>query len=264
MAELLVREGEVAQHHRLVGPHEADRARRREQLRLQTRVGRDQARQGASRGDALPGLGDDRRHRAVLGRAHDDPLLGGVLSGLLRDHGEVTLDLALSGARAQRQLAPLGLQRDDVAQVSRPLALERDELRLDAQQLLGPGAHLGVGNEVLCLERLELRQRFLGELLALASAAPVLRPGGRARAASPRCDDRGRPSVPPPIRTAVPSCRADSADGRSGWTRPPPGCLPRGWTGRRPGRTGRRPAEPAGPRGRALPRSSQPAGRRAG
>ena len=39
--------------------------------------------------------------------------------------GEVALDLALGRAGAQRQLAALGLQRGDLAQVGGTLALER-------------------------------------------------------------------------------------------------------------------------------------------
>jgi hypothetical protein len=66
------------------------------------------------------------------------------------------------------------------------LPLERDQLRLDAEQLLGFGAHLGVGDVVLGTERPVLRQRLLGELLALALQGLLL--GQRSELALHRFD----------------------------------------------------------------------------
>ena len=85
VAELLIRKGLVAQQHRLVGPDEADRARRREQMRLQARVGRHRL---AMRRRRRPRFARPRRSTAetiaVLRRAHHDPVPGLVLGRLLR------------------------------------------------------------------------------------------------------------------------------------------------------------------------------------
>ena len=165
---------------------------------------------------------------------------------------------------AQRQLPALGLQRGDLAQVGGALPLERDQLRLDAEQLLGLGAHLGVGDVVVGAERLVLRQRLLGELLALALQGLFL--GERAELALHRLDPtvEGGEAGGLELAPAGPSCRAGSAGGRPGSTRRRPGCRRRCWTGRPPARTGRRPAAPAGPLGRALRRPSPPGARPGG
>ena len=169
--------------HRLVGPHEADRARRGEQLRLQACVGRASGSPWRTRGATLcPGSASTAVTVPSCGARTTIRCRAAFSADLLRQRGEVALDLAL--ARALRAAAARGVRpasAANLAPVGGALALERDQLRLDAEQLLGLACDLRVGDEVLGAERLELRQRLLGELLALALQGLLLGQGPSSR-----------------------------------------------------------------------------------
>ena len=239
---------------------------------------RSTARRAGPAGGRRPGSGSPwrrRRRRSArprrpprtpcrpAARARRSALPGGVFRRLLRHQGEVAFDLALGGPSAQRQFAALGLQCRDLAQMGGALPLERDQLRLDAEQLLGLGAHLGVGDVVLGTERPVLRQRLLGELLALALQGLLLgqRPSSRCIASIRRSSAARRAASSSDCWADVPRrlcCLAVRLDSTAVWVSPERLDWPTSRTNRvSPCRTG-------WPRGRGLRRRSRSAERRGG
>jgi hypothetical protein len=132
-------------------------------MRLQPRIGRQQACERDTRRDGLAGVGQHGGDDSVLRRPHDETLPRFVLGRELRDRREVTVDLAARRLRLQRQLAALRFERGDLAQLRSPLPLERLQLRLQAEDLLRLGLHLRRRHEVVVAQRFESRQRLLRE-----------------------------------------------------------------------------------------------------
>ena len=99
VTELLVRIGVVAQQHSLPRPHEADRAARAVEARLEQRAGGHQRHQRLRCRDAAARGDPERGQRARLRGGDDDLALG---LGL----GELLLDLRRPGGRSRRAAAP--------------------------------------------------------------------------------------------------------------------------------------------------------------
>ena len=172
VAEFLVRKGLEAQPHGLLGPHEAHGAGRREQVRLQGGAFGHQAGQRGSRRHALAGFGQHGAHGAGLRCTHDETVFTILLGGLLRKQRQVAFEAAHRAAGGEWQGAQFTFEFGAFTTQGGALPGQRLGGGAQAQHLFGLGLHLGLGNELLRLQRFQPRQGLFGQRQPL-----LLQPG---------------------------------------------------------------------------------------
>ena len=159
-----MRIGVVAQQHALPRPHEADRAARAVESRLEQRAGGHQRHQRLRCRDAAARGYPERGQRARLRGGDDDLALRLGLGQLLVDLGDLAVDVGELQTLAQRRLVPLGRELQPAALERRALALERLQRQPLVERILLRLAQVLLDDEVAVAELALPCQRRVGEI----------------------------------------------------------------------------------------------------
>ena len=188
VAELLVRVGLIAQQHRLVRPHEADRARRRIEMGLQLESAGTRLASATAGVTVCPGCASTAADHAVGGRVHHEADAGLALGGLLRQLGPLAFDARPAApARARAVRAARASSARDLALVrggfGRSSACNCACRPSSSSCLVCTCAG---GDEVVAAQRFQPRQRSSASVRRCCATAPRRSSWPRSRRMSAR------------------------------------------------------------------------------